>query len=228
MPKLDSTQIQTDATQGIGGKPDVAVVGATDRPLVNLGFRQASVDPSNLSQGRAWFRTDQDHQRLATTLGVIRTGGLVAMSTTINTVANTTAQTNVGCSFTFPANSLIAGKGIKFEASGPYTAAGATTIRQQILLGAANIDFGAGAVTAGTRNWVLRGYLFIDTPGVAGVSAIRGQADKVLENGFAFGMINLTTLDTTVANTLTFALTWGAAAVGNTLSHYSSYIEVFN
>lgn len=227
--KLDTNQFQTDVTLGIGSKSDVPIVGATDRPLVNLGLRQATSDPSNLSQGRTWFRTDLDSPSIAANTGILRMGGIVAAKSSDDTVANTTTDTALGVSYTFPANSLTLGKIIRFDYWGQYQAGSGGTLKFDIHFGNVVITFGNATATAGLKPFFMRGFFAVKAIGAAGTAFLTGQPTKLQENAQVFGQVgDVTNFDTTIDQLFTLNVKFSIAGTTNAITHHASYIEVVN
>lgn len=162
-------------------------------------------------------------------------GGLYAQTSSSTPVANTIVETSliaggVG-SLTIPANGFQVGDSFHAKLIGHISCNGAATIRFRIKAGTIILaDTGVVNLDASTnRHWELNIYFTIRTLGGPGVASIAsGGIFSYIKNsgvnfeGTNFSIINNTTFDTTVGNTLKVTAEWGSANVANSI-----YSEIF-
>jgi hypothetical protein len=143
-------------------------------------------------------------------------------------VSNTTAETVIG-SFSIPGSTITAtGNGLAFRIFGTADATGTPNLTLKMHFGTAGstadllIFTGLTiAARAGTNfGWVLDGWFYFTTVGASGVidgvayqsQQVSTATDSPPNWAFATG---LSTIDTTVAESLTVSATWGTASASN-------------
>ena len=166
-------------------------------------------------------------------LGYLR--GLYAQTVSSDPITNTTVEsslisTGVG-TLSVPANGFQVGDSFHAKLIGHISCNGAATIRLRIKSGTIVLaDTGVIALDAATnKHWEINVYFTIRALGAAGVASIAsGGIFSYIKNsgtnfeGTNFSIINNTTFDTTVSNTLKVTAEWGAANAADSI-----YSEIF-
>lgn len=169
--------------------------------------------------------------------GALPTGsGLYAQTADSTPVTNTTVETSlldggVG-SLTVPANGFQVGDSFQANLSGHINSKNNDKLRIRIKTAAGVLLADTGDVTMPSctnQHWDLKINFTVRTLGVAGVASIASTAmftyTKDASNAFEgenISIINNTTFDTTVNNTLEVTAQWNAAATVNSI-----YTELF-
>lgn len=219
-----ATDINTTVARGVGQNSDVPIVGGTPA-LVVIGPNQNAGNPANVSEGRQWYDTTGKALKQSTLAGIVQLNGVVWFSAVdSNTVTNTTSLVDFNQQFTFPANSLAAGKVINFFFTGDYAVTGTPTIRLVVLLGASLYDFGLQAINVAVTHWLLAGQIIVGSAGVSG--AARGYCTEQLGAQASVPGIGSNTIDTTIANIMKVQATFSAASVSNQITMRSGSIAV--
>jgi hypothetical protein len=151
-------------------------------------------------------------------------------------VTGTTAEssligTGVG-SLSIPANGFKVGDSFRAIFGGVMNAVNNQTIRVRVKAGAITLlDSGVQALTNSIVNDIFT--LNIDftirqlgVPGVASIVSIGSfhyvKTSNASTQGFAFNVVNNTTFNTTISNTLNVTVEWGSANAGNNI-----YSDIF-
>jgi hypothetical protein len=157
--------------------------------------------------------------------------GLYAQTANSTTVTNTTAETTiigtgVG-SLSVPANGFSVGDSFRAILGGVINAGNNETIRIKLKTGSV-ILLDSGVQNLGSAViddvWSLNVDFTIRQLGAAGVASIVSlggfhytKTNNASVQGFGFNVVNNTTFDTTVNNTLDITVQWGSASTGNNI-----------
>ena len=170
------------------------------------------------------------------TLPVSVNYGLFAQTANSTIITNTTAESSlinggVG-TLTVPANAFAAGDSFRAVAGGVMNAVNNQTIRVRVRAGSILLlDSGPQNLGSSVVNdvWSLNIDFTIRQIGTAGVASIVSlggfhytKINNASVQGFGFNVVNNTTFDTTVSNTLDITVQWGAANAGNNI-----YSDIF-
>jgi hypothetical protein len=162
--------------------------------------------------------------------------GLYAQTANSTTVTNTTAETTiigtgVG-SLSVPANGFSVGDSFRAIFGGVINAGNNQTIRIRMRTGAVLLlDSGLQNLGSAVTNdvWSLNVDFTIRQIGAAGVASIVSlggfhytKTNNASVQGFGFNVVNSTTFNTTISNTLDVTVEWGAASTGNNI-----YSDIF-
>jgi hypothetical protein len=156
--------------------------------------------------------------------------GLFAQTANSNPITNTTVETSlinggVGNLFV-PANGFQVGDSFRAVISGVLNTANNQTIRIRVKTNnIVLLDSGNQQITNITNDvFSLNIDFTIRQLGVAGVASIVSlgtfhyvKTSNASTQGFAFNVINDTTFDTTITNTLDITVQWGSANMGNNI-----------
>lgn len=168
--------------------------------------------------------------------GPVGTIGLFAQTGNSVPVSNTTVETTlinggVG-TLTVPANGFSVGDSFRAVMGGVVNASNNETIRIRVKAGSITLlDSGFQNLGSSIINdiWSLNVDFTIRQvggPGVASLSSLGSfhytKTSNASVQGFAFNVINNTTFDTTISNTLDITVEWGNADVANTI-----YSDIF-
>jgi hypothetical protein len=158
------------------------------------------------------------------------TTGLFAQtgnSTIITGITETTLVNGGVGTLSVPANGFQAGDSFRAVASGVMNAANNQTIRIRVKAGAITLlDSGVQNLTNSIINdvWSLNIDFTIRQLGGAGTASISSlgsfhyiKTSNASTQGFAFNVINNTTFDTTISNTLDITVQWGSTNAGNSI-----------
>lgn len=144
---------------------------------------------------------------------------------TVNTTASETTLLGAGAgSLTLPANSLIVGSRVVFDASGIQSNTGATpTITFRFDYGGVDLCVTAAITTPGTDSnvgWSAHAEFIVRTIGATGTVFAQGYLlyDNGTKERFTMATTATVTIDTTAATALNFTCQWSASAAGNTCS----------
>ena len=157
--------------------------------------------------------------------------GLYAQTANSATVTNTTAETTiigtgVG-SLSVPANGFAVGDSFRAILGGLINATNNQTIRIRLRTGSVLLlDSGLQNLGSAVTDdvWSLNVDFTVRQIGTAGVASIVSlgsfhytKTNNASVQGFGFNVVNNTTFDTTVSNTLNITVEWGAANTGNNI-----------
>jgi hypothetical protein len=157
--------------------------------------------------------------------------GLYAQTANSTTVTNTTAETTiigtgVG-SLSVPANGFSIGDSFRAILGGVMNANNNQTIRVRLRAGSVLLlDSGLQNLGSSAINdvWSLNVDFTVRTLGAAGVASIVSlgsfhytKTNNASVQGFGFNVLNNTTFNTTVSNTLNITVEWGSATTGNNI-----------
>ena len=162
--------------------------------------------------------------------------GLYAQTANSTIVTNTTAETTiigtgVG-TLTVPANGFSVGDSFRAVFGGVINAENNQTIRIRMRTGAVLLlDSGPQNLGSAVIDdvWSLNVDFTIRQIGAAGVASIVSlggfhytKTNNASVQGFGFNVVNSTTFDTTISNTLDITVEWGSASTGNNI-----YSDIF-
>ena len=199
----------------------------------NLGYYSASgstISPLSLSGPAATCVNGSG--LLTTSCTTIAKGVLFAQTATV-TVANTTTETTllgagVGTT-TLPANFFAAGTTLKFKMYGFHSASGTPTLDYKIYLDSTVIlDTTAVTTAASTSKGLnLEALITCATTGTGGTLNAGGIYTEATGAATPSGMVATSpiSIDTTVSHVINVTVTWGTAAVGNTLTVTNLTVE---
>ena len=157
-------------------------------------------------------------------------GGLFAQTADSVPITNTTVETSlinggVG-SLSVPANGFQVGDSFRAVVAGVLNATNNQTIRIRAKSGSVILlDSTAQPISNITNDvFSLNVDFTIRALGTAGVASIVSlgtfhyvKTSNAATEGFAFNVVNNTTFDTTISNTLNITVEWGAADLGNNI-----------
>jgi len=163
------------------------------------------------------------------------TGGLFAQTANSTIITNTTVETSlinggVG-SLSVPANAFKVGDSFRVVTAGVLNAANNQTIRIKVKAGSiVLLDSLAQNITNIINDvFSLNVDFTVRQLGAAGVASIvslgtfhYAKTSNASVQGFAFNVVNSTTFNTTIPNTLNITVQWGAADPGNSI-----YSDIF-
>jgi len=170
------------------------------------------------------------------TVPVSNNYGLFAQTGNSTPISGTTVETTlvnggVG-TLTIPANGFQAGDSFKAVFGGVMNAANNQTIRIKVKAGAITLlDSGVQSLTNSIINdiWSLNldfTIRQIGGPGTASIVSLGAfhyvKTSNATTQGFAFNVVNNTTFDTTINNTLDVTVQWGSNNAGNSI-----YSDIF-
>jgi hypothetical protein len=157
--------------------------------------------------------------------------GLYAQTANSATVTNTTAETTiigtgVG-SLSVPANGFAVGDSFRAILGGLINATNNQTIRIRLRTGSVLLlDSGLQNLGSAVTDdvWSLNVDFTVRQIGTAGVASIVSlgsfhytKTNNASVQGFGFNVVNNTTFNTTVSNTLDITVEWGSASTGNNI-----------
>jgi hypothetical protein len=155
-----------------------------------------------------------------------------ANSTAITATAVETTLINGGVgTLSVPANGFAVGDSFRAIIAGVLTSANNQTIRIKVKSGSVILlDSGAQPITNITNDvFSLNVDFTIRALGAAGVASIVSlgtfhyvKTSNAATQGFAFNVVNNTTFDTTISNTLNITVQWGSNNAGNSI-----YSDIF-
>lgn len=163
------------------------------------------------------------------------TRGLFAQTANSTPITNTIVETSlinggVG-TLTVPANGFKVGDSFRAVMAGILNAANNQTIRIRVKAGSVLLlDSGVQSISNITNDvFSLNVDFTIRAIGGAGVASIVSlgtfhyiKTSNASTQGFAFNQVNSTTFNTTISNTLSVTVQWGAANPGNNI-----YTDIF-
>ena len=156
--------------------------------------------------------------------------GLFAQTANSTPITNTIAETSlinggVG-TLSVPANGFQVGDSFRAVAAGVLNATNNQTIRIRVKSGSVVLlDSTAQPISNITNDvWSLNIDFTIRQLGAAGVASIvslgtfhYAKTSNATVQGFAFNVVNSTTFNTTISNTLDITVQWGAASTSNSI-----------
>jgi len=163
-------------------------------------------------------------------------GGIFAQTANSTIITNTTTETSlinggVG-TLTVPANGFSVGDSFRAVFGGMMNANNNQTIRIRVRAGSVLLlDSGLQNLGSSVINdvWSLNIDFTIRQLGTAGVASIVAlgsfhytKTNNASVQGFGFNVVNNTTFDTTISNTLDVTAQWGTASTGNNI-----YSDIF-
>jgi hypothetical protein len=169
-------------------------------------------------------------------VGPAGTNGLFAQTANSTAITGTNVETSiinggVG-TLTVPANGFAVGDSFRAIVSGVMNAANNQTIRVKVKAGSiVLLDSGVQSLTNSIINdiWSLNIDFTIrqlGAPGVASIASLGSfhyvKTSNASTQGFAFNVVNNTTFDTTISNTLNITVQWGSNNAGNSI-----YSDIF-
>ena len=175
------------------------------------------------------------HIDLTYTNPYTKTGGLFAQTGNSTIITNTTVETTlinggVG-TLTVPANGFSVGDSFRCVFGGVLNSANNQTIRIRVKTGVIILlDSGIQSISNSTNDvFSLNIDFTIRALGAAGAASIvtlgtfhYTKTSNASIEGFAFDVVNNTTFDTTISNTLDVTIEWGAANAANSI-----YSDIF-
>jgi hypothetical protein len=205
------------------------------RPLIKVLSKiielpyNAYLDPKSLGSGTPDSTKVLNGDSEWVLAGTLR--GLYVQTSDSTPVTNTTVEssliaTGVG-TLSVPANGFKVGDSFHAKLIGNISCNNAATIELRVKSGSVLLaDTGVISLSASTnRTWEINVYFTIRALGAAGVAEIAsGGIFSYIKNagsnfeGTNFSIVNNTTLDTTVLNTLDITAQWGAASASNSIN----------
>ena len=167
--------------------------------------------------------------------GTVGTVGIFTQTSNGPIITNTNAESSiigsgVG-SLSVPSNGFQVGDSFHAKLIGHITCNSSATTRVRVKSGSVILaDTGVIAMNAATsKHWEINVYFTIRALGAAGVASIAsGGIFSYTKNsgtnfeGTNFSIVNNTTFDTTILNTLNITVQWGAATLADSI-----YSEIF-
>ena len=161
--------------------------------------------------------------------------GLFAQTANSTIITGTTAESSlinggIG-TLSVPANGFQIGDSFRADLAGVLNTANNQTIRLKVKTGAVILlDSGVQSITGASNDvWGLSINFTIRALGAAGVASIVSlgafhytKTSNGAVEGFSFNVVNDTTFDTTINNTLDVTVQWGSANDGNSI-----YSDIF-
>lgn len=204
--------------------------------FIKAGFWEQLCKPCKGYKG--WLNLDEfvNSRVVPGPPGPMGTNGLYAQTANSTPVTGTNVETTlinggVG-TLTVPANGFAIGDSFRAVLSGVMNAANNQTIRIRVKAGSiVLLDSGVQSLTNSIINdiWDLEIDFTVrqlGAPGVASIASIGTfhylKTSNASTQGFAFNVVNNTTFDTTVSNTLNVTVQWGSNNAGNSI-----YSDVF-
>jgi len=190
-------------------------------------------------QGEQGIQGVQGIQGIQGEQGVMGVSGLFAQTANSTIITNTTTETSlinggVG-TLTVPANGFSVGDSFRAVFGGMMNANNNQTIRIRVRAGSVLLlDSGLQNLGSAVIDdvWSLNVDFTIRQIGAAGIASIVAlgsfhytKTNNASVQGFGFNVVNNTTFDTTISNTLDVTAQWGTASTGNNI--YSD-IFIFN
>ena len=174
--------------------------------------------------------TQADYIKNKPTITAATNYGLFAQTANSTPITGTTAETSlinggVG-TLSVPANGFSIGDSFRAVVAGVLNAANNQTIRIRVKSGSVILlDSGAQPITNITNDvFSLNVDFTIRALGAAGVASIVSlgtfhyhKTSNAATQGFAFNVVNNTTFNTTISNTLNITVQWGSNNAGNSI-----------
>jgi hypothetical protein len=182
-------------------------------------------------QGEQGIQGVQGIQGIQGIQGVMGVSGLYAQTANSAIVTNTTTETTiigtgVG-TLTVPANGFSVGDSFRAVLGGVINAGNNETIRIKLKAGSVILlDSGLQNLGSAVTDdvWSLNVDFTIRQLGAAGVASIVSlggfhytKTNNASVQGFGFNVVNNTTFNTTISNTLDVTVQWGSASTGNNI-----------
>lgn len=249
--QVRAQQLRLDGSGGLEAQTDGDLAVKLDGgslALSSSGIRHKALystasDPGSPADGDVWYNTT-DKMPKVYEAGITKgLSGLVYANTADSSeISNTTTPTIASLTYTFPANSLSAGKAFKVTAHFRYDtqAGGAASKPLNILariggVGIANFNFSLAQNMANKRTHI-QYVSIIRSDGVNGTTTTAGfgaaEIDAAPDPTVKFlvagqGSPTATgAIDTTVPNTVDFEVTWGEANSGNRIEIRTMTVEL--
>jgi len=187
-------------------------------------------------QGVQGEQGEQGVQGIQGEQGAMGVSGLYSQTTNSTIVTNTTAETTIIGSgvgtLSVPANGFAVGDSFRAVFGGVMNANNNQTIRIRMRTGSVLLldsgiqDLGSAVID---DVWSLNVDFTIRQIGTAGVASVVSlgsfhytKTNNASVQGFGFNVINNTTFNTTISNTLDVTVQWGSASTGNNI-----YSDIF-
>lgn len=182
-------------------------------------------------QGEQGIQGVQGIQGIQGIQGAMGVSGLYAQTANSAIVTNTTAETTiigtgVG-TLSVPANGFSVGDSFRAVLGGVMNAGNSETIRIKLKSGSVILlDSGLQNLGSAVTDdvWSLNIDFTIRQLGAAGVASIVSlgsfhytKTNNASVQGFGFNVVNSTTFNTTISNTLDITVQWGSASTGNNI-----------
>jgi hypothetical protein len=220
-------------------------MATTNINVTAQAYDRVQNEGSNLTQrstidfiGAGVTAADDGTKTTVTIPGPVATTNIGLFSQTANStiITNTTAETSlinggVG-SLTVPANGFTVGDSFRAVFGGVMNANNNQTIRIRVRTGGiVLLDSGLQNLGSSVINdvWSLNIDFTIRQIGAAGVASIVSlgafhytKTNNASVQGFGFNIVNNTTFNTTISNTLDVTAQWGSASTGNNI-----YSDIF-
>ena len=220
-------------------------MATTNINVTSQAYDRVQNEGSNLTQrstidfiGAGVTAADDGTKTTVTIPGPVATTnfGLFAQTANSTPITNTTTETSlinggVG-SLTVPANGFTVGDSFRAVFGGVMNANNNQTIRIRVRTGGiVLLDSGLQNLGSSVINdvWSLNIDFTIRQIGAAGVASIVSlgafhytKTNNASVQGFGFNVVNNTTFDTTISNTLDVTAQWGSASTGNNI-----YSDIF-
>jgi hypothetical protein len=220
-------------------------MATTNINVTAQAYDRVQNEGSNLTQrstidfiGAGVTAADDGSKTVVTIPGPVATTnyGLFAQTANSTPITNTTTETSlinggVG-SLTVPANGFQVGDSFRAVFGGVINANNNQTIRIRVKAGSiVLLDSGLQNLGSSVINdvWSLNIDFTIRQIGAAGVASIVSlgafhytKTNNASVQGFGFNVVNNTTFDTTISNTLDVTAQWGSASTGNNI-----YSDIF-
>ena len=227
----------TSGTSGTTGTSGSSGVNGTSGTSGTSGLNGTSgTSGSSGSSGSSGTTGTSGTSGVSPTLPTSISYGLFAQTANSTIITNTTVETSlinggVG-TLTVPANGFSVGDSFRAVFGGVVNANNNQTIRIRVRTGSALLlDSGLQNLGSSVINdvWSLNIDFTIRQTGAAGVASIVSlggfhytKTNNASVQGFGFNVVNNTTFDTTISNTLDVTAQWGSASTGNNI-----YSDIF-
>ena len=217
----------------------VTTINVTNQSYTTVKDENTALTQRNVLKftGAGVTAADSGGETVVTIPGAAATTNLGLFAQTANSTAitGTTAETTlinggVG-TLTVPANGFNIGDSFRAVVAGVLSAANNQTIRIRVKTGSVILlDSGLQPITNITNDvFSLNIDFTIRALGAAGVASIVSlgtfhyvKTVNAATQGFAFNVVNSTTFDTTISNTLNITVQWGSNNAGNSI-----YSDIF-
>ena len=190
--------------------------------FIKAGFWEQLCKPCKGYKG--WLNLDEFVNSRVVPNGLFaQTGNSIDITGT--TVETTLINGGVG-TVSIPANGFSIGDSYRAVFGGVLNSANNQTIRIRVKAGAITLlDSGDQSINNSTNDVFSLNIDFtirqVGTPGVASIVSIGSfhyiKTSNASTQGFAFNVINNTTFDTTISNTLNVTVEWGSNNAGNSI-----------
>jgi hypothetical protein len=161
--------------------------------------------------------------------------GMLFSQTASVTIANTVTETALSSagvgSLVLPANFLTVGKSIAIWCYGIHSSSGNPTATVKVKLNSTVIGQATGTSGNGSVDgFEISSFLTVRSIGVSGTIFGQGRYFEEQNNGLAtaFKNTSTTTIDTTIAQTMSITFQWGTASASNTITATNLTITCMN